>query len=351
MGEHDRESDQRNTATVTAENPLTEDAAAAGVPAQTVNRPLGPDDSGIHPSDVQTVSVGYARVEIYQGTLAEQTAWLHLHNRQGTFRLVYWDPPFFSGKQKAADRGSFSDRWPDLETYLVEMDEDFARLKTLVHPEGFLVLHCDWHASHYLKVIGDRHFGYQNFRNEIVWHYKGRRQPARLVINSKHDNLLVWAASSRAVMQPVYDPWDREQYVSMKRQQVHSDEDGREWIWGHNGRGRARSYRIYLDEVVARGRAIDSVWDMPIVNTTAKERTGYPTQKPVALLKRIVALLTLEGDSVADLMAGSGTTGEAAALSGRDVWLGDRNPEATALIQERMARIAQQAPTHRGRIR
>lgn len=242
------------------------------------------------------------------------------------------DPPFYSNK----DYGAFSDEWTSLNEYLDEMKGWVHSIRPWIHESGFLVLHCDYHASHYLKVMGDEIFGYPNFRNEWVWHYTGRRTPAALHVNSKHDVLLVWAKSPAARMNPVYDDWNRDDYVAMKKQKVHCDETGREWIWGHQGRGKSHAYRIYLDEHVSRGRAIDTVWDIPIINTSAKERTGYPTQKPLALMQRIIALTSNPGDWVGDFACGSGTTGVAALEMGRKVWLGDASEEAVAVARGRV---------------
>lgn len=280
---------------------------------------------------------GPARLTIAEAPLVDQTNYLKSQPPcDAGFHLIYCDPPFYSGKVQQADNGKFCDTWPTLEAYLTFMRRQLEAMAPLLRPEGFLALHCDAHASHYLKVAGDAVFGYDNFRNEIVWHYSGRRQPAALRLNRKHDVILVWAKSRHARMYPVFEPWERDRYVAMKKQKVHRDEDGREWIWGHMGRGRSHAYRIYLDEVVSRGRAIDTVWDIPIINMGAKERLGYPTQKPLSLMTRIVDLLTRPGDWVADFMAGSGTTGEAARLSGRNVWLGDDSAAAIAIMRRRL---------------
>ncbi|MCY0879365.1 MAG: site-specific DNA-methyltransferase [Firmicutes bacterium] len=269
---------------------------------------------------------------VAHGDILDQIRWLHEGNFPHRFRLVYLDPPFFSNKEYNA----FSDTWSSLQEYLAVMRTWVEAIQPWVDAEGFFVLHCDYHASHYLKVTVDDIFGYDNFRNEWIWHYGGRRQPAVVRVNSKHDVLLVWAKSARARFNPVFEPWSREEYVALKRQKVHRDENGREWIWGHQGRGRSHAYRIYLDEQVERGRAIDSVWDIPIINTSAKERVGYPTQKPVRLLRRVVELTTNPGEWVADFAAGSGTTGVAALDLGRSAWLGDIYGEAVRIMVQRL---------------
>ncbi|PSR20537.1 MAG: site-specific DNA-methyltransferase [Sulfobacillus acidophilus] len=272
-------------------------------------------------------------LRVAQAAVHDQIRWLAANEFPHRFKLVYFDPPFFSNK----DYGTFSDEWTSLQAYLDKISGWVEQAARWMTDDGFLVLHCDFHASHYLKVRGDQIFGYDNFRNEWIWHYGGRRQPAILHVNSKHDVLLVWAKSPQSRFNAVFEPWDRDSYVAMKRQTVHVDEDGREWIWGHQGRGRPHAYRIYLDEHVRRGRAIDSVWDIPIINTTAKERVGYPTQKPLKLMDRIIELTTNPGDWVADFAAGSGTTGVAALKAGRLAWLGDQSEEAVRVMVRRLA--------------
>ncbi|MCY0880388.1 MAG: site-specific DNA-methyltransferase, partial [Firmicutes bacterium] len=259
-----------------------------------------------------TFSFPEQMILLAQAGLEEQTRFLAQNAPRQRFHLIYWDPPFFTGRQWSGDAGSFEDQWTSLADYLKTVERQMALLAPWLHERGFFALHCDWHASHYLKALGDKLFGYENFRNEIVWHYSGRRQPAGQHVNAKHDVILLWAAGRTARFYPVFEPWTRDEYVRMKKQKVHCDEDGREWIWGHQGRGKAHAYRIYLDEAVARGRAIDTVWDIPIINPGSKERLGYPTQKPLALLERLVQLCTEPGNAVADFMAGSGTTGIAA---------------------------------------
>ncbi len=274
--------------------------------------------------------------KIYHGSAHEQCDHLESHYAPQQISLIYWDPPFFTGRQHEAEQGAFSDAWPDLSTYLDWIRNHIERWRSLLTDDGFLVVHCDWHAGHYIKVIGDMVMGWDNFRNEIVWHYTGRRQPARLRVNAKHDTLFVWAKTDAATFFPIFDPYDRDGYVNMKKQPVHIDEDGREWIWGHRGKGQSHAYRIYIDEAVSRGKAIDTVWDIPIINTTAKERVGYPTQKPVQLLSRLINLCTEPNDWIWDPMAGSGTTLVAAITEGRNVFGGDNNPQALSLMQQRL---------------
>jgi site-specific DNA-methyltransferase (adenine-specific) len=254
----------------------------------------------------------------------------------GTFDCIYLDPPFFTGRERVGDRGGFNDTWTDLTAYLDWLTAWMGEARRLLKPTGWFWLHLDWHSVHYAKVRADDVFGAKNFRNEIIWHYTGRRSPAVRRFNQKHDTLLLYAASAAAVLTPIFEPWSREEYVRLKKQAVHRDPDGREWIWGHAGRGRSKAYRIYLDEHVDRGRAVDSVWDIPILNTSARERTGWPTQKPEALLRRVVAASSPPGGLVGDFVAGSGTTGVAAYDLGRRFVLAEVDPQAAALAGRRL---------------
>ena len=254
-----------------------------------------------------------------------------------SFDAIYLDPPFRTGKAQTADRAQFPDQWSSMDAYLNWLFPFVEEAQRLLTPTGWFWLHLDWHSVHYAKVLTDGIFGARHFRNEIVWHYTGRRTPADRRFNQKHDTLLLYARSEKSRLSPLAEAWSREDYLHMKRQQLQHDPDGREWIWGHAGRGRSRAYKIYIDEQVNRGRAVDSVWDIPIINTSAEERTGYPTQKPVALLERVCRTSVPPGGLIGDFMAGSGTTGVAACRTGRRFYLVDRLPEAVRIAEERMA--------------
>ncbi len=128
----------------------------------------------------------------------------------------------------------------------------------------------------------------------------------------------------------------RDEYVKMKKQQIHVDVDGREWIWGHAGKGKSHEYRIYIDEVLEKGRNLNTVWKIPIINTSSKERVGYPTQKPLALLERIIKASSNPGDVVLDSFCGCATACIAAQLEGRQ-WVGiDIASKAADLVRDRM---------------
>lgn len=184
-------------------------------------------------------------------------------------------------------------------------------IQRILKQSGSFYLHCDPTSSHYLKLVLDAVFCPQggDFRNEIIWHYTGRRMVSSKTFNSKHDVIFFYTKSdANPIVEYPSEPWTKEEYIHMKKQEVHTDTDNRQWIWGHAGKGKSHHYKIYLDEVVANGRPVDDVWDIPIINTSSKERQGYPTQKPETLLERIIKASSSEGDVVLDAYCGCGTT-------------------------------------------
>lgn len=299
--------------------------------------------------------------------------------------LIYIDPPFNSnrnynilfedliqtvenGKKTTAMKQAFSDTWSNVSlaheleemkgldnlklynfltsnrnifsdnqmSYLTMMTHRLYYMHKLLKNTGSLYLHCDPTMSHYLKILIDVIFGEKNFRNEIIWHYTGRRMKSLRSFNAKHDILFFYSKTKKTKIQKYPTIlYTREEYIKMKKQEVHIDKDGREWIWGHAGKGKSHHYKIYIDEAITQGKAIDDVWDIPRINTSAKERLGYPTQKPEALLERIIKASSNKGDVVADFFCGCGTTITVAEKLNRN-WIGvDINHLAIGLIEEK----------------
>ena len=173
---------------------------------------------------------------------------------------------------------------------------------------GSLFFHIDYRESHYCKILLDEVFGRDSFINEIIWAYdfggrSKRRWPA------KHDTIF-WYAKDPQNYIFNYEEIDRIPYMAP----------------GLVGKEKA-----------ARGKTPTDVWWHTIVPTNGKEKTGYPSQKPLGILERIVKVHSNPGDLVVDFFAGSGTTGVAAANLGRRYWLCDSNPEAVAIARRRLA--------------
>ena len=249
----------------------------------------------------------------------------------GIARLAYLDPPFNTGRERRhtqlrtrrdaqGDRTGFGghryrseavgttayrDAFDD---YLGFLAPRLGEARRLLAADGSLFLHVDARESHYCKVLLDELFGRAAFMNEIVWAYDyggrtRRRWPA------KHDTILWYARDPRRYVFR-YEDVDRIPYLAP----------------GLAG-----------PEKAARGKTPTDVWWMTIVSPTGREKTGYPTQKPLKLLERIVRVHSDPGDLVLDCFAGSGTTGEAAARLGRDYLLVDDNPEAVRVMARRLA--------------
>jgi DNA modification methylase len=232
----------------------------------------------------------------------------------GTVDLAYADPPFFSGRDYADARSgaaAFSDVWPHLDAYLGWLRERLVELARVLAPAGSLFLHCDWHAGHYLKVELDRILGYggvadgPGFKNEIVWAYGLGGSSARY-LPRKHDTILWYTRGPGHHFEAPLVP------------------------------ARSRRMRGQL-------KKLGDVWEIPSLNNMAAERTGYPTQKPEALLERLLLAASRPGDLVLDPFCGSGTLPAVAARLGRRFIACDVSPAATDLTRRRLTAAAARA--------
>ena len=211
----------------------------------------------------------------------------------GSVDLIYLDPPFASGNRWA----QFDDVWPSLEDYVEFMRERMLGCSRVLKSTGSLYLHCDPTASHYLKVMLDGVLGRGNFRNEIVWGYRGGGVP-KDAFARKHDSMLFYSKGGGNVFNKQYVPY------SEASQKLVGDKGG------VSIDGKPRD----LD----RGAAMPDWWvDINSLQTWSPERQGYPTQKPLALLERIIKASSNPGDTVLDPFMGSGTTIVAAQRLGR----------------------------------
>jgi DNA modification methylase len=263
--------------------------------------------------------------------------------------LIYLDPPFFTGKtQKGkwmpeAMEVSFEDskqfwkekgvqihapEWikhiatsqnrPDFASYLYYMMQRLRACYTVLEKTGSIWLHCDWRASHYLKMVMDEVFTVGCFRNEIIWHYSGWNKKLSDKFESRADSILFYVRSDKQKekFHSGSEKWtSKDEYVRVRKQKVRTDGKGREYVLSDAGGG--KRVKRYLDEAMASGRPIDNVWNIDKINNSAEEFTGYPTQKPEALLRRIIKCSTDDGDIVLDPFCGCGTTIIAASKENR----------------------------------
>ena len=250
---------------------------------------------------------------------------------EGSIDLIYADPPFNTGK----DWGAFCDKWDGgLKGYMKFMEPRLQETRRLLNDSGSIYLHCDPHASHYLKVMMDGIFGMKNFRNEIVWKRNkcGGHSTHKKRMPNHHDTILFYAISENTQMHLLRKPLSSTTVDDMYSKR---DRDGRAYSRNHLDRDKRR----YLDE--SKGVLVGTIWDDHNLQLTPfdNERNGYATQKPVALLDRIIMASSNQGDIVLDPFCGSGTTLVSANELGRK-WIGiDENPDAISISRERLKQL------------
>jgi site-specific DNA-methyltransferase (adenine-specific) len=256
----------------------------------------------------------------------------------GSVQLVYIDPPFNTGKTQKresirtfrSDSGdrkgfkgqsyesiresvtSYNDSFTNYWEFLAPRLEEAHRI---LHETGTLYLHLDFREVHYAKVMLDGLFGRHNFVNEIIWAYDyGARSTKKWP--AKHDNILVYSKSPNYFFNS--EDVDREPYMAPG---------------------------LVTPEKAERGKLPTDVWWHTIVSPTGKEKTGYATQKPEGILRRIITASSRPGDLVVDFFAGSGTTGAVAKKLGRHFLLVDQNPDAFGVIKKRLEAISSEHKT------
>lgn len=251
-----------------------------------------------------------------------------------TIDMVYLDPPFFSQKiqtlrNSKGKQFEFSDVWDSRDAYLKYMRERLIELKRVLKKSGSIFLHCDSSASHYLKVLMDEVFGENNFQNEIIWTYR-RWSNSRKGLLPAHQTIFFYSKSNRFSFNYEYGEYSPTTNLDQILQERERNDCGKS-IYKRGDDGTV----VLAKE--KKGVPISDVWEIPFLNPKAKERTGYPTQKPIELLERIIRISTNEGDCVLDPFCGSGTTLVAAKLLGRKYIGIDTNPDAIELCKERIA--------------
>ncbi len=245
---------------------------------------------------------------------------------EGCCDLIYVDPPFYSKRivrTKGRPSSHFDDRHEGgMEGFVAFLRLRFVEMHRLLSPRGLLYVHLDWRAVHYVKVMLDELLGTDGFLNEIIWSYRTGSRPGRWFAR-KHDTLLLYAKKAGE------HTFNRLRGGQYHTRDLRIADDGRPYKSTRKG-------PIYFHP---EGPALGDVWDIPFLSTVSKERTGYPTQKPEALLERIIRANSNEGDRVADFFCGSGTTLVVAKRLKRR-WTGcDINPEAVALTEQRLAQV------------
>jgi DNA modification methylase len=264
-------------------------------------------------------------------------------NWKEKFQVIYMDPPFSTGQtfrfqQRIGEEGwrgnskymlahhAYSDQWESRDSFLDMLRQVLSCSRELLKPEGSIFLHLDYRFSSYARILMDEIFGAENLLNEIIWTYKSGGR-AKNHFSRKHDTILFYRKSNRHFfdMEAVGKPRGAGKRNNMKKQ---VDEDGR-IFWSIHTNG--REYRYYEDSKVYPS----DVWDdISHLQQKDPERTGYDTQKPEALLKRIILSTSRPGDWVGDFFAGSGTTLAAAQKAGRK-WVGMDNSNFSLIVSRK----------------
>lgn len=295
--------------------------------------------------------------------------------------LIYIDPPFFSGRNYNVIFGdknesrSFSDIWEGgMPGYLIWLNARLYEMKRLLKDTGSIYVHLDWHASHYVKVEMDKLFGSDNFINEIIWR-RANNKRATTKISVIHDSLLLYSKTDKYLYNELFHEY-RQEYLDEKYtyeengrpyrlqsmygkgsgpalqfgNKLLKPPNGLHWRWtqdrinqaigdglivfGKNGEGMPQ-FKDFLD--TKKGIPLQTIWnDLPDVNSQAKERIGYPTQKPEGLLQRIIKASSDEDGVVADFFCGGGTTPTVAQKLNRRWIACDQSRIAVAITADRI---------------
>lgn len=240
--------------------------------------------------------------KIYNGNCTEELKKID----SGIVDLVYFDPPFFTQKKhKLTNKDNsktyeFDDKYSSLDEYLSIIENVLIQTKRILKNTGSVFLHCDKTASHNLRVLLDKVFGSNNFQSEIIWSYKRWSNSKKGLLNS-HQVIFFYSKSKDFKFNNIYTEYSATTNIDQILQDRQKDENGKStYKKDENG-------NIVLGKE-KKGVPLSDVWDIPYLNPKAKERTGYPTQKPVLLLNQILSIVTDENDLVVDPFCGSGTT-------------------------------------------
>ena len=264
---------------------------------------------------------------------------------KGKVDLIYIDPPFDVGAdftmpvpigeeketiykdQSTLEMVAYRDTWgKGTDSYLHMMSERLAVMNELLADNGSIFVHCDWHVGHFLRVLIEEIFGKERFKNEIIWSYRKFARTSGQYPKS-HDTILFFSCSDKSnTFNPQYVPLSES---TLKR-------------WGNKKRGGKDPYNRYATDEESQGAAMPDVWEIPLTIGANPQNTGYRTQKPEALIERIIFGSSNNGDLVADLFCGSGTTGVVAEQLGRRWIMADLGRFAIHTSRKRLIGLQRQ---------
>lgn len=251
-----------------------------------------------------------------------------------SINLVYLDPPFFTQKTHTLltrDRQkefSFDDVWSSHAEYAHFLYERLQEIERILHPSGAVFFHCDRNASHIIRILLDEVFGPDKFRSEIIWHYK-RWSNSQKNFLPAHQTIYYYTKSDDYTFNALYKEYSPSTNVDQILQRRKRDEYGKAvYDLDENG--------DFVPSGTKKGVPLSDVWHIPYLNPKAKERTGYPTQKPILLLERLIEVASNENDLILDPFCGSGTTLVAANLLNRRAVGIDISDDAIEISRKRL---------------
>jgi site-specific DNA-methyltransferase (adenine-specific) len=248
--------------------------------------------------------------------------------------MIYLDPPFFTEKRyrlqnrERTQEFVFDDIWGCHKKYAEFMALRLALCRNCLSDKGSIFVHCDSTANHIIRTILDELFGKENFRSEIIWSYK-RWSNAKNGLLPAHQNIYWYSKTSSFKFNRIFNGYSESTNIDQILQKRTRDTHGKSTYQ------RDEEGKVVLDDEKV-GVPLSDVWEIPYLNPKAKERVGYPTQKPILLLERIIELSTDMGDFVLDPFCGSGTTLVAAQLMERNGLGIDLSDMAIELAQNRL---------------
>lgn len=248
--------------------------------------------------------------------------------------LVYLDPPFFTQRvHKGVTRDnqeeySFDDKWDSIEDYRQYIEDRLKECKRVLKDTGSIFLHCDKSASHHLRIALDNVFGISNFQSEVIWRYKRWSNSKKGLLNN-HQNIYFYSKSKNFKFNTMYEDYSETTNIDQILQDRVKDKHGKSQY------KKDEEGNIILGKA-KKGVPLSDVWEIPYLNPKAAERVGYPTQKPILLLEKIISIVTDEGDVVLDPFMGSGTTLVASHLMNRRYIGIDKSEDAIKLAERRI---------------
>lgn len=240
--------------------------------------------------------------KIYQGNSVEKLKEIEANKVD----LIYFDPPFFTQRKHTLTNKDnsktyeFDDKYNSIEEYITLVENVLEQSKRVLKNSGSVFLHCDKTASHNIRLVMDKVFGRENFQSEIIWSYKRWSNAKKGLLNG-HQVIFFYSKTQDFKFNTLYTDYSATTNLDQILQDRERDENGKS-VYKRDENG-----KVILGKE-KKGVPLSDVWEIPYLNPKAKERTGYPTQKPVLLLNQILNIVTDEGDLVVDPFCGSGTT-------------------------------------------